>query len=157
MLTSDSNRGALGHAGAWRTAAVCVCVGLSVASVLSGCADTPAAPVPYKRVALDRIAVQAPAKPSAQTIAVDVRRERTSNVVVRFRNVVVYVDGARVSNLENGEDLVVYLPSGRHRLAVSTQFDPVVEIGFTVDARYTNIASVTFDRDHRVAIRRVPH
>ena len=157
MLTSDSNWGERGYADAWRAVAVCVSVGLGVSCALSGCADTPAAPVPYKRVAQERIAVEALAKPSAQTIAVEVRRERTSNVVVRFRNVVVCVDGALVSNLENGEDLVVYLPAGLHRLAVSTQFDPVVEIGFTVDARYTNIASVTFDRDHRVAIRRVPH
>jgi hypothetical protein len=151
MLISDSTRGVK----APYIIAICAWLGLS--SALSGCADTPAAPVPYKRVAQDRIALQAIAKPSAQTVAVDVRRERSSNVVVRFRNVVVYVDGAQVSNLENGEDLVVYLPAGMHRLGVSTQFDPVAEIGFTVDSHYTNIASVTFDGDHRVTIRRVPH
>jgi hypothetical protein len=52
---------------------------------------------------------------------------------------------------------VFYLTPGIHRLAVSTQFDPVRELQFivTADPRYTNRASVRFDADHRIVLTRV--
>jgi hypothetical protein len=54
---------------------------------------------------------------------------------------------------------VFYLSPGVHRIGVSTQFDPVVEISFLVstDTRYTHRASVTFGDDHRIALHRVAH
>jgi hypothetical protein len=88
---------------------------------------------------------------------VDVRRERSRDVIVRFRDALVYIDGEQVTDLMNGEHVVFYLSPGVHRIGVSTQFDPVVEMRFTVtaDTRYTNRASVTFGDDHRIALRRV--
>jgi hypothetical protein len=55
----------------------------------------------------------------------------------------------------NGEHIVLYLAPGVHRIGVTTQFDPVVELRFVVDPRYTNRASVSFDAEHRIQIRRV--
>jgi hypothetical protein len=76
--------------------------------------------------------------------------------VIRFRDALVYVDGEQVTDLMNGERVVFYLSPGMHRIAVSTQFDPVVEMPFMVTDRYTDHASVTFDQDHRIQLRRVP-
>jgi hypothetical protein len=69
----------------------------------------------------------------------------------------VYVDGEQVTDLLNGEHVVFYLSPGVHRIAVSTQFDPIVEIRFvvTADTRYTNRASATFNADHRIELHRV--
>jgi hypothetical protein len=60
----------------------------------------------------------------------------------------VYVDGEQVTDLLNGEHVVFYLSPGVHRIAVSTQFDPIVEIRFvvTADNRYTNRASAPSTR-----------
>ena len=127
----------------------------AAAAALGGCGATPAEPVPFKEVPAARIVKPDYTQPAAGTIAVDVRRERSADVVVRFRDALVYVDGERVTDLMNGEHVVFYLSPGVHRLAVSTQFDPVVELRFIVDARYTNRASVTFGGDHRIALRRV--
>jgi hypothetical protein len=124
---------------------------------VAACGATPAEPVPFKAVPADRIVKAGYTEPGNGKIAVDVRRERTDNVIVRFRDALVYVDGDRVADLMNGEHIVFYLSPGVHRLAVSTQFDPVRELQFlvTADPRYTNRASVTFDADHRIELRRV--
>ncbi|NPT39280.1 hypothetical protein [Paraburkholderia xenovorans] len=127
--------------------------------VLAGCASTPAEPVPFKPVPAARIVQPGYTEPGAGLVAVDVRRERSRDVIVRFRDALVYVDGEQVTDLMNGEHVVFYLSPGVHRIGVSTQFDPVVEMRFTVtaDTRYTNRASVTFGEDHRIALQRVAH
>jgi hypothetical protein len=86
-----------------------------------------------------------------------VRRERSRDLIVRFRDALVYVDGEQVTDLLNGEHVVFYLSPGSHRIGVSTQFDPVVEMHFIVtpDTRYSNRASVTFNADHRIELHRV--
>jgi hypothetical protein len=123
---------------------------------LAGCASTPAEPVALKDVPVERIVKQGYTQPEAGKIAVDVRRERSADVVIRFRDALVYVDGEQVTDLMNGERVVFYLAPGMHRIAVSTQFDPVIEMQFMVTDRYTNHASVTFNEDHRIQLRRVP-
>ncbi|WP_231337391.1 DUF2846 domain-containing protein [Paraburkholderia sprentiae] len=127
------------------------------ALTLAGCASTPAEPVPFKPVPAERIVGQGYTQPGPGLVAVDVRRERSRDVVVRFRDALVYVDGERVTDLLNGEHVVFYLPPGAHRIGVSTQFDPLVELTFIVtpDPRYTNRASVTFNDDHRIGLQRV--
>lgn len=129
---------------------------LAIAS-LAGCASTPAEPVPFKEVPAARIVKPGYTQPAAGLVAVDVRRERSRDVIVRFRDALVYIDGEQVADLMNGEHVVFYLSPGVHRIGVSTQFDPVVEMRFTVteDTRYTNRASVTFGDDHRIALHRV--
>jgi hypothetical protein len=124
---------------------------------VAACGATPAEPVPFKAVPAERIIKSGYTEPGSGKVAVDLRRERTDNVIVRFRDALVYVDGERVTDLMNGEHIVFYLSPGMHRLAVSTQFDPVRELQFLVtdDPRYTNRASVTFDSDHRIELRRV--
>ncbi|MFC0572555.1 DUF2846 domain-containing protein [Paraburkholderia solisilvae] len=128
-----------------------------MAVCLTACGATPAEPVPFKAVPAERVVKPTYTEPGNGKIAVDVRRERTDNVIVRFRDALVYVDGEQVADLMNGEHIVFYLSPGVHRLAVSTQFDPVRELQFlvTADPRYTNRASVTFDPDHRIGLRRV--
>jgi hypothetical protein len=128
---------------------------LAVLLPLGGCAQTPEPPMPFKAVPVERILLPAYTQPGDGLVAVDVRRERTSNVIVRFRDAPVYVDGQRVTDLMNGEHVVFYLSPGIHRIGVSTQFDPLVEIRFVVDPRYTNRASVAFGHDHRILIQRV--
>jgi hypothetical protein len=123
---------------------------------LAGCASTPAEPVALKDVPVERIVKPGYTQPEAGKIAVDVRRERSADVVIRFRDALVYVDGEQVTDLMNGERVVFYLAPGMHRIAVSTQFDPVIEMQFMVTDRYTNHASVTFNQDHRIQLRRVP-
>ncbi len=129
----------------------------AAAICVTACGATPAEPVPFKAVPAGRIVKQGYTQPGDGKVAVDVRRERSDNVVVRFRDALVYVDGERVADLMNGEHVVFYLSPGVHRLAVSTQFDPVIELQFivTADTRYTNRASITFNDDHRIALRRV--
>lgn len=129
---------------------------LAVAA-LGGCASTPAEPVPFKPVPVARIVQQSYTQPAPGLVAVDVRRERSRDVIVRFRDAPVYIDGERVTDLMNGEHVVFYLSPGVHRIGVSTQFDPVVELKFmvTADPRYTNRASVTFNDDHRILLNRV--
>lgn len=129
---------------------------LAVAS-LAGCASTPAEPVAFKEVPPTRIVQPGYTQPGAGLIAVDVRRERSRDVIVRFRDALVYIDGEQVTDLMNGEHVVFYLSPGVHRIGVSTQFDPVVEMHFTVtaDTRYTNHASINFGDDHRIVLRRV--
>jgi hypothetical protein len=151
--TAMKARAALGPSMAGAIAAAL----MAASALLAGCAAEPAAPVAFRPVPAERILKPDFTQPAADKVAVDVRRERTDNVIVRFRDALVYVDGVQVTNLQNGEHVVFYLSPGAHRLAVSTQFDPVIEIHFTVDARYTNVASVTFDKDHRIGLRRVPH
>jgi curli biogenesis system outer membrane secretion channel CsgG len=126
-------------------------------AALAGCASTPAEPVPFKEVPQARIVRPGYTQPATGLVAVDVRRERSRDVIVRFRDALVYVDGEQVTDLMNGEHVVFYLSPGVHRIGVSTQFDPVVEMRFTVtaDTRYTNRALVTFGDDHRIALRRV--
>jgi hypothetical protein len=125
--------------------------------VLAGCASTPAEPVPFKAVPAARIVRPGYTEPGAGLVAVDVRRERSRDVIVRFRSALVYIDGEQVTDVMNGEHVVFYLSPGVHRIAVSTQFDPVIEMRFmvTADTRYTNRASVTFGDDHRIALQRV--
>ncbi|RDK02307.1 hypothetical protein [Paraburkholderia lacunae] len=124
---------------------------------LAGCASAPAEPVPFKEVPSARIVKPGYTQPAVGLIAVDVRRERSRDVIVRFRDALVYIDGEQITDLMNGEHVVFYLSPGVHRIGVSTQFDPVIELQFTVtaDTRYTNRASVTFGEDHRIALRRV--
>jgi len=126
-----------------------------VVFALGGCAEEPAAPMPFKPVPAGRIAMPGYTQPGDGLVAVDVRRERTKDLIVKFRDAPVYIDGQRVTDLMNGEHIVFYLSPGIHRIAVTTQFDPVMEMRFVVDPRYTNRASVTFDKDHRVQIQRV--
>ncbi|MFP3569378.1 hypothetical protein [Paraburkholderia sp. SIMBA_030] len=124
---------------------------------LAACASTPAEPVPFREVPSARIVKPGYTQRAAERVAVDVRRERSRDVIVRFRDALVYIDGEQVTDLLNGEHVVFYLSPGVHRIGVSTQFDPVVELQFavTADPRYTNRASVTFGQDHRIALRRV--
>jgi hypothetical protein len=122
---------------------------------LAGCAESPPDPVPFKPVPAERILLPAYVQPADGLVAVDVRRERMGNVIVKFRDAPLYIDGEQVTDLMNGEHVAVYLRPGVHRIGVSTQFDPVVEIRFVVDPRYTNRASVFFDTNHRIGIRRV--
>lgn len=128
-----------------------------VIASLAGCASTPAEPVPFKEVPQARIVQPGYTQPGTGLVAVDVRRERSRDVIVRFRDALVYIDGEQVTDLMNGEHVVFYLSPGVHRIGVSTQFDPVMEMRFTVtaDTRYTNRASVTFGDDHAIALRRV--
>jgi hypothetical protein len=126
-------------------------------AALGGCASTPAEPVPFKPVPPARIVRPGYTQAAPGLVAVDVRRERSRDVIVRFRDAPVYIDGERVTDLMNGEHVVFYLSPGVHRIGVSTQFDPVVELKFivTADPRYTNRASITFNDDHRILLNRV--
>jgi hypothetical protein len=130
---------------------------LLLAALLAGCAATPADEVPFKDVPTERIVKPGYTQPGEGKVAVDLRRERTDNVIVRFRDALVYVDGERVADIMNGEHIVFSLTPGTHRIGVSTQFDPVVEINFIVtpDTRYTNRASVTFNDHHGIMLHRV--
>jgi len=136
----------------WRAAVLAVAL-----ACVAACASTPAEPVPFKLVPAERIVKPGYTEPAPGLVAVDVRRERSRDLVVRFRDALVYVDGEQVTDLMNGEHLVFYLSPGVHRIAVSTQFDPVVELRFmvTADPRYSNRASVTFNADHRIQVQRV--
>ena len=146
-------------AGSARSASLAACVALGLLGVftLAGCASTPAEPVPFKPVPAERIVKPGYTQPGPGLVAVDVRRERSRDVIVRFRDALVYIDGERVTDLMNGEHVVFYLPPGTHRIGVSTQFDPIIELNFvvTADPRYTNRASVTFNEDHRIGLQRV--
>jgi hypothetical protein len=130
---------------------------LAVALCLGACAATPPEPVPFKPVPADRIVRRGYTEPGPGRVAVDVRRARTRDLVVRFRDALVYIDGVQVTDLQNGEHVVFYLSPGLHRIAVSTQFDPIVELGFlvTADPRYTNRAQITFNAAHRIMLERV--
>jgi hypothetical protein len=136
----------------WRAAVLAV-----VLAGLAACASEPAEPVAFKPVPAERIVKAGYTQPGEGLVAVDVRRERSRDLVVRFRDALVYVDGEQVTDLLNGEHVVFYLSPGVHRIAVSTQFDPIVEIRFvvTADNRYTNRASATFNADHRIELHRV--
>lgn len=138
-----------------RVLTVCLAAATAVALLASGCAEEQPAPMPFKPVPAERLLKPDVTQPGAGLVAVDVRRERTRNVVVKFRDAPVYLDGERVTDLMDGEHVTFYLKPGVHRIGVSTQFDPVIELRFLVDPRYTNRASVTFDKDHRIGIRRV--
>ena len=136
----------------WRAAVLAV-----VLAGLAACASEPAEPVAFKPVPAERIVKAGYTQPAEGLVAVDVRRERSRDVIVRLRDALVYIDGEQVTDLMNGEHVVFYLSPGVHRIGVSTQFDPVVEMRFTVtaDTRYTNRASVTFGDDRSIALRRV--
>ncbi|MDE1184197.1 hypothetical protein [Paraburkholderia sp.] len=138
------------------TIALAVTLG-GAACISAGCASTPAEPVPFKAVAPERILQPDLTQPTPGRVAVDVRRERSRDVIIRFRDALVYVDGVQVTDLMNGEHIVLYLSPGIHKIGVSTQFDPVVEMGFivTADTRYSNRASINFNTAHRVTLQRV--
>jgi hypothetical protein len=106
-----------------------------VGAVLAGCASSPAEPVPFKPLPAARIVRPGYTEPATGLVAVDVRRERSRDVIVRFRDALVYIDGERVTDLMNGEQVVFYLSPGVHRIGVSTQFDPVLELGCLCDGR----------------------
>lgn len=137
---------------AWKAAVLAVLLAL-----LAACASEPAEPVAFKPVPATRILKPGYAQPAAGLVALDVRRERSRDLIVRFRDALVYVDGEQVTDLFNGEHVVLYLSPGVHRIAVSTQFDPIVELRFVVtpDTRYSNRAAVTFNADHRIELHRV--
>lgn len=124
---------------------------------LAACASEPAEPVAFKPVPAERIVKPRFTQPGEGLVTVDVRRERSRDLVIRFRDALVYVDGVQVTDLLNGEHVAFYLSPGAHRIAVSTQFDPIVEMRFivTADPRYSNRASVTFNADHRIELHRV--
>ncbi|WP_232833359.1 hypothetical protein [Paraburkholderia kururiensis] len=128
---------------------------IALTAALAGCAETPGTRLPLRPVPAERIVKPGYTTQAEGKVAVDVRREPATNVLVRLRDVLVYVDGERVTDLMQGEHVTFWLTPGLHRIAVSTQFDPVVELPFQVDARFTNRASVSFNADHRVGIRRV--
>jgi len=154
--TNAPNR-APSHAPRAAVVSAFVCMVVCIVAGLAACASTPAEPVPFKAVPAERMLQQGYTEPGSNKLAVDLRRERSDDVVVRFRSAQVYVDGERVADLMNGEHITFYLSPGTHRLAVSTQFDPVRELQFvvTADPRYTNRASVSFDHDHRIMLQRV--
>jgi hypothetical protein len=79
------------------------------------------------------------------------------HALVRVCDVQMYIDGERATDLMNREHLILYLSPSVHRIGVSTQFDPVVELRLlvTADPRYANRASVEFDDDRRIALHRV--
>lgn len=137
------------------TATLTVVTTIALTAGLAGCAETPGTPLPLRPVPAERIVKPGYTTQAEGKVAVDVRREPATNVLVRLRDVLVYVDGERVTDLMQGEHVTFWLTPGLHRIAVSTQFDPVVEIPFQVDARFTNRASVSFNADHRVGVRRV--
>ncbi|MEX3982984.1 hypothetical protein AB4Y45_28855 [Paraburkholderia sp. EG287A] len=136
-------------------ASLAAAVTVVAAFALGGCAEEQPQPMPFKPVPAERILKPGYTAPGEGLVAVDVRRERTRNVIVKFRDAPVYLDGEPVTDLMDGEHVTFYLTPGVHRIAVTTQFDPVIELRFLVDPRYTNRASVTFDKDHHVGIRRV--
>lgn len=138
-----------------RAAARALAPAMLAALMLAGCGQTPVTPMPFKPVPAERLLLPGYVQPGEGRVAVDVRRERSANVIVKFRDAPLYVDGKQVTDLMNGEHVVLYLTPGEHRIGVTTQFDPVVEIRFVVDARYTNRASVRFDENHRILILRV--
>lgn len=148
-------RVSLGSQRAAQAAALVVVAALALPLALGGCAEERAPPVPFKPVPAERIVKPGFTQPGEGLVAVDVRRERTSNVIVKFRDAPVYIDGEQVTDLMDGEHVTFYLKPGVHRIGVTTQFDPVIELRFLVDPRYTNRASVTFDKDHRITIHRV--
>lgn len=148
-------RVSLGSQRAAQAAALVAAAALALPLALGGCAEERAPPVPFKPVPAERIVKPGFTQPGEGLVAVDVRRERTSNVIVKFRDAPVYIDGEQVTDLMDGEHVTFYLKPGVHRIGVTTQFDPVIELHFLVDPRYTNRASVTFDKDHRVTIHRV--
>jgi hypothetical protein len=135
----------------------CTAAGVVIAAALAlaGCAEEPAPAPPFKPVPAERILKPGYTEPGEGLVAVDVRRERIRYGIVKFRDAPVYIDGEPVTDLMDGEHVTFYLKPGVHRIGVTTQFDPVVELHFLVDPRYTNRASVTFDKDHRISIRRV--
>ncbi|MEX3945152.1 hypothetical protein AB4Y44_37665 [Paraburkholderia sp. BR10937] len=138
-----------------RSIASLAAVTVVAALALVGCAEEQPQPMPFKPVPAERILKTGYTGPGEGLVAVDVRRERTRNVIVKFRDAPVYIDGEPVTDLMDGEHVTFYLTPGVHRIAVTTQFDPVIELRFLVDPRYTNRASVTFDKDDRIGIRRV--
>lgn len=138
-----------------QAAVLVTAVALALPLALGGCAEERAPPVPFKPVPAERILKPGYTQPGEGLVAVDVRRERASDLIVKFRDAPVYIDGERVTDLMNGEHVTFYLKPGVHRIGVSTQFDPVIELQFLVDPRYTNRASVTFNKDHRITIHRV--
>ena len=140
-----------------RAAARAVVLGTlaTAALALAGCADTPAPPHALRPVPAERIVEPALVQPAEGRVAVDVRRERSRNLIVGLRDAPLYVDGQHAADLMNGEHVVLYLAPGLHRIGVTTQFDPLVELRFVVDPRYTNRASVSFDDGHHIQIRRV--
>ncbi len=77
----------------------------------------PAEPVPFKPVPAARIVKPGYTQPGDGLVAVDVRRERSRDLIVRFRDALVYVDGEQVTDLMNGEHVVFYLSPGVHRIA----------------------------------------
>jgi hypothetical protein len=156
-MRARSLAGALAELCPGATAALVALVAILVSTaLLAACAPTPADPVPFKPVPADRIFKPDIVQPGEGLVAVDLRRERSGDVIVRFRDALVYVDGVHVADMMNGERLVFYASPGPHRIGVSTQFDPLVEFSFPVDSRYTNHAIVVFNSDHRVTLRRVP-
>jgi hypothetical protein len=122
---------------------------------LAACAATPAPPLPPRDVPSARILLPALAQSAEGKIRIDVRRERTDALQVRFRNVQLFVDGEHVADLQNGERVTLYVAPGDHLLGVQTQFDPLRTIHFLVAQRTANHASVSFDAHHDVLIRRV--
>ncbi|WP_327202916.1 hypothetical protein [Paraburkholderia sp.] len=138
----------------WGTAPL-VAMSVALGLALGGCAEERAPPVAFKPVPQTRILKPGYTEPGEGLVAVDVRRERIRDVIVKFRDAHIYIDGEEVTDVMDGEHVTFYLKPGIHRIGVTTQFDPVVELRFVVDPRYTNRASVTFDKDHRIGIRRV--
>lgn len=130
-------------------------VGLAAALALAGCGSAPAPPVPYRDLGADRILLPGAAAPASGLVQVEVRRERTSRLKVRFRNVRLVLDGQFVANIENGERAVFYVAPGPHVLGVETQFDPLRQIVFPVVEQWPNRASIAFDGDGRPTIRRL--
>jgi len=63
--------------------------------VLAGCASTPAEPVSFKPVPAARIVQPGYTEPGAGLVAVDLRRERSRDVIVRFRDAFVYIEANR--------------------------------------------------------------
>ena len=154
-MPSRMSKGSFASPRAALAAALVAAAVLALPLALGGCAEERAPAVPFKPVPAERIVKPGFTQPGEGLVAVDVRRERTSNLTVKFRDAPVYIDGEQVTDLMDGEHVTFYLKPGVHRIAVTTQFDPVIELRFLVDPRYTNRASVTFDKDHRIGIRRV--
>jgi hypothetical protein len=127
---------------------------LALLLALGACADVPAPPLPPRDLPSARILDPQLAAPMAGAVPLEVRRERTGALSVKFRNVQLFVDGQHIADLQNGERVILYVPPGEHLLGVQTQFDPRRTIRFAVRARFANRAAISFNPQRDVLIQR---
>jgi hypothetical protein len=132
-----------------------VTASIAATVLLGACGSTPPEPVPYRDLGAERILLPGAAVPAPGRVQVDVRRERTDRLKVRFRNVRLMLDGQLVADIANGERAVFYVAPGPHLLGVETQYDTLRQIVFPVVEQWPNHASIAFDDDGRPTISRI--